>query len=134
MTSDDYDKSYYDFHMNLLKAFLESIGKQPPFSLPDCHQEDIDFLAELQQLPHSGGTELLMQGQQLMCRVVAGYSHLMPLLPRDLLWFFGGDCLHFMPDEEISIFQNLAEQLYEAQTTHVEFSYEQARMKAFGLH
>ena len=32
-----------------------------------------------------------------------------------LLWFFGGDCLHFMPDEEIDLFQRLDERRYEAE-------------------
>jgi len=28
-----------------------------------------------------------------------------PLINRELLWFFGGDCLHFLTDEEIDTFQ-----------------------------
>jgi len=28
-----------------------------------------------------------------------------PLIDRELLWFFGGDCLHFLTDEEINQFQ-----------------------------
>ena len=58
----------------------------------------------------------------------------MAILPRDLLWFFGGDCLHYMPDEEISLFQQLDEQRQAAQETQTPFSYEQARLAILGLH
>lgn len=36
-------------------------------------------------------------------------------MPRDLLWFFGGDCLHFMPDEELSLYQATEERRYECE-------------------
>ena len=58
----------------------------------------------------------------------------MPLLPRDLLWFFGGDCLHYMPDEEIRIFQELDEQRETAKENNEAFSYEKARLRSMGLH
>lgn len=142
MTNEDYDKAYFDFHQRLLKAFIEQIQNQVPFipgnsdtqDLDTPSQKDQDFLTELNQLPHSGGSEHLIQGQHLLCRIVATYPHLMPLLPRDLLWFFGGDCLHFMPDDEIAIFQRLDEQRQEAIQAGHSFSYEAARAKAMGLH
>jgi hypothetical protein len=58
----------------------------------------------------------------------------MPILPRDLLWFFGGDCLHYMPDEEIRIFQELDEQRENAKENNEIFSYENARLRSMGLH
>lgn len=69
-----------------------------------------------------------------MCRVVGSYPHLMPLLYRDLLWFFGGDCLHYMPDEEIAVFQHLDEQREDAKQQQVAFSYKEARAKSMGMH
>lgn len=134
MTNADYDKAYLEFHLRLLNAFLERAKQQPPFSLETCEQEDQDFFRELTELPHSGGADLLIQGQQLFCRIVAAYPHLMPLVPRDLLWFFGGDCLHYMPDEEIRIFQQLDELRQNAIEANEDFSYENARMKTMGLH
>ena len=32
-----------------------------------------------------------------------------PMIDRELLWFFGGDCLHYLTDEEIDRFQRLEE-------------------------
>ncbi len=54
-------------------------------------------------------------GQDLISQVFHRYPQIAHLVPRDLLWFFGGDCLHFMPDEEIDLFQRLDERRYEAE-------------------
>ena len=134
MTTEDVDKAYFDFHINLLSEFIKQVQQQPPFCLDDCIEDDQNFLLELNQLPVVGGSELLIQGQQLLCRIVASYPHLMPLVPRDLLWFFGGDCLHYMPDEEINVFQQLDELRQSAKESNSNFSYEKARLSTMGLH
>lgn len=134
MTNADYDKMYVEFHLHLLNAFIAQAEQQPPFCLEDINLDDQEFIAELKQLPQTEGPELLNQGQQLLCKIVAAYPHLMPILPRDLLWFFGGDCLHYMPDEEIHIFQELDEQRHYAKENNLPFSYEKARLSTMGLH
>lgn len=134
MTSDNYDQNYIEFHLRLLKAFTEQVSQQMPFCLEDCSQDDESFLIAIRLLPTLEGTEFLIQGQDLLCKIVAGYPQLMHLLPRDLLWFFGGDCLHYMPDEEISLFQRLDEQRQAAKENNDPFSYENARAQRFGLH
>ena len=78
--------------------------------------------------------DYLYSGQQLICRIVAGYPHLTPLVPRDLFWFFGGDCLHFMPDEEIRQYQVLDERRVAAEEAGKAFNYERERAAVFGLH
>jgi hypothetical protein len=80
-------------------------------------------------------------GRTTLCRIVAAYPDLMPYVHRDLFWFFAGDCLHFMPDDEISRYQQLEELRYEAEQlnsdlnpdTHSEFNYAEERAKVFGL-
>ncbi|RYZ77428.1 MAG: dehydrogenase [Proteobacteria bacterium] len=120
--------------MRLLNSFIKDVIQQQPFCLESCSQDDLEFLAALKELPTVGGSEFLIQGQHLLCKIVAGYPHLMPLLPRDLLWFFGGDCLHYMPDEEIGLFQRLDESRDAARISDSAFSYEKARANIFGLH
>ena len=44
-------------------------------------------------------------GQELLSEFFQRYPQVAHLIPRELLWFYGGDCLHFMPDEEIQQFQ-----------------------------
>ncbi len=134
MNRDAYDQNYIEFHSRLLNAFIEKASHQFSSEPMDSADNDKDFLAALQQLPELEGTKQLIQGQALLCRIVAGYPSLMIFLPRDLLWFFGGDCLHFMPDDEISIFQALDDQRQSASEANRPFSYEQARAIALGLH
>jgi hypothetical protein len=134
MTINELDKAYLEFHARLLSEFIKQISGQPPFCLEDCSQDDQDFLLALSNLHNTEGSDHLIQGQYLLCRIVAGYPHLMPLLPRDLMWFFGGDCLHYMPDEEIRMFQQLDEQRQNAKENNEAFSYENARSNGMGLH
>jgi len=117
-----YDQEYYTYHLELLAAFSAQVQELPPFNTEPPSEDE----------SHEPG--FLEQGQTLMCRVVGSYPHLMPLLYRDLLWFFGGDCLHFMPDEEIAVFQRLDEQREEAKEQQVPFSYKEARAKTMGMH
>ena len=130
-----YDQEYYTYHMELLSAFSAQIQQLPPFNEESPSEDDQEFLVALAQLQQSSqGINFLEQGQILMCRVVGSYPHLMPLLYRDLLWFFGGDCLHYMPDEEITVFQRLDEQREYAKQQQVPFSYKEARAKSMGMH
>lgn len=130
-----YDQEYYNYHLELLAAFNAQIQQLPPFNTEHASEEDQEFLAALAQLHQQPqGIDFLEQGQVLMCRVVGSYPHLMPLLYRDLLWFFGGDCLHFMPDEEIAVFQLLDEQREEAKQEQKAFNYKEARARSKGMH
>lgn len=96
---------------------------------------DIEFLAALDDLAKSSqAIDWLDKGQRILSRVVGAYPHLMPLLYRDLLWFFGGDCLHYMPDEEIAVFQQLDELRETAKSEKHQFDYKETRAKLLGMH
>ncbi|MDQ2075253.1 PA2817 family protein [Marinimicrobium sp. ABcell2] len=132
-TSDD--THYQEYHQRLLRDFVRQVQQQPPFVLDECEAEHREFLERLETLSRSSESDnFLFEGQEVLSRVVAAYPHLMPLLHRDLLWFFGGDCLHYMPDEEIARFQTLDERRHEAAAKGEAFSYESERAKLFGLH
>ena len=66
-------------------------------------------------------------GQDIMCQVIERYPQIAHLVPRDLLWFFGGDCLHFMPDEELDLYQALEERRYEAEQNDEPFDWNQEK-------
>ena len=51
--------------------------------------------------------DLYEKGPALIFRLFETYPDFAPTFPRELLWFLGGECLHFMPDEEITVFQQL---------------------------
>lgn len=48
---------------------------------------------------------LYEEGPELVSRLFTTYPDFAPTFPRELLWFFGGECLHYMPDEEIAAFE-----------------------------
>ena len=118
----------------LVTQFTQSVQQQPPFIEDDCDEQHLAFLRRLEALPQQQGNEYAEEGQALMYQSIAAYPHLTPLLPRDLLWHFGGDCLHFMPDEEIDRFQQLDEQRHEAEQAGQDFDYERERARVLGLH
>ena len=60
------------------------------------------------------GADLYTDGPTLVSRLFTGFPDFAPIFPRDLLWFFGGECLHFMPDEEIDAYQQLEQQRLDA--------------------
>ena len=131
---------YLNYHVSLLTEFKTLITKQPPFnlagssdetnteSLSEQDQQTLDTLDALCKIEHyhEPASE---QGQWLISRIVSTYSHLMPLLNRDLLWFFGGDCLHYMPDSEILFYQQLDELRYAAEEHNKPFDYVDAKRR-----
>jgi len=66
-------------------------------------------------------------GQDLLCQVIQRYPQIAHLVPRDLLWYFGGDCLHFMPDEEIDLYTALEERRFEAEENEEPFDWDQEK-------
>ncbi len=129
--------NHHAFHINLLKASFNRLLKQPPFNGEEILQDDQDFLAQLVDLAKAledHDSEALYNGQEALGRLVRCYPQLVPLVERDLFWFFGGDCLHYMPDDEIELFQQLDELRYEAEAAGETFNIEEARARVFKLH
>ncbi|MGH1374671.1 MAG: PA2817 family protein [Cellvibrionaceae bacterium] len=125
---------YFQFHQSLLKN-LYQLTEQ---TLDESHrsQEDQTLIEQLAQLSNANAINesFIAIGQQVICRIVAAYPHIAPQTPRDLFWLFGGDCLHYMPDEEIAKYQRLDELRFDAEDNNTEFDYEGERARILGLH
>jgi hypothetical protein len=67
-------------------------------------------LARAFEAASASASSLYADGRSLVDRLFTTYPDFSPTFPRELLWFLGGDCLHFMPDEEISLYQQLEDQ------------------------
>jgi hypothetical protein len=80
------------------------------------------ILVALAELPRDPVSSQYL-GQDLISQVFHRYPQIAHLVPRDLLWFFGGDCLHFMPDEEITLYQALDERRFEAEENDEPFDW-----------
>lgn len=119
-----------DLQLQLLKEFINLLVKQPPFNSTEMDSLDQDFLEQLVRLAkavEAKDTDSHFLGQDIVTRLIRNYAHLAPLLDRELLWFFGGDCLHFMPDEEIAMYQTLDDLSYDAAANNTDFDRREAR-------
>ena len=120
---------YLDHHLALLahlRSILVALGEAE--QVPE--ESHLLFLERFDELLHvlpQEPEQSLYLGQDLICQVIHRYPQIAHLVPRDLLWFFGGDCLHFMPDEEITLFQALDERRYEAEQNDEPFDWEQEK-------
>jgi hypothetical protein len=106
------DQQYLNHCLSLLDEFANGLDRRTA-SLPEG-----DGLRELAQgflgLLPPANKDIQNRAQPLVDRLFTTYPDFAPTLPRELLWFFGGDCLHFMPDEEIALHQQLDELRHEA--------------------
>ena len=124
------DQQYLQYCRDLLAEFSASFARRSEH-LPedDPLRELADAFSRLCATPE----ELYSQGPALVSRLFTTYPELAPLLPRQLLWFFGGDCLHFMADDEIDQFQALEEMRLQADAAGEPFDYQAARAKLLNL-
>ncbi|WP_191600143.1 PA2817 family protein [Marinomonas algicola] len=87
-----------------------------PFDQTPLAEEEEDFLQkwddlmeEIKSLSH----DYLFTAQELLARLIRCYPNLTALIKRELLWFVGGECLHFLGDEELALYQKFEETAYE---------------------
>ncbi|MBA1274717.1 PA2817 family protein [Stutzerimonas azotifigens] len=115
---------YLDHHLALLahlRGILLAMGENEQVS-EESHALFLERFDELlTALPNVPEERHL--GQDMICQVFHRYPQIAHLVPRDLLWFFGGDCLHYMPDDEIAVFQELEERRYEAEQNDEPFDW-----------
>ena len=127
---------YHEFHVELLKQTYNQLLSHYPFNTEELMIQQQDFLDDfvaLIDLCQKQSEDATEKGQHFCTGWVRTYSDLTPLLPRDLLWYFGGDCLHYMPDDEIVQFQYLDEIRHEALSAGKEFDYPSERSRVFKL-
>lgn len=124
------DEHYLHYCCDLLATFsrqlVDQVGDVPA---NDPLRELADALSALAP----GSPDFYENGSLLLSRLFTTYPELAPLLPRQLLWFFGGDCLHFMADEEIDQCQQLDEMRREAAAQGEVLNLREARAKLMNL-
>lgn len=100
------DQQYLQYCHEQLSEFADTLFQRTTTLAED---DPLRQLAAAFQNLANGHLDLYRDGPRLIERLFTTYPDFAPTLPRDLLWFFGGDCLHYMPDEEIATFQQLEE-------------------------
>jgi hypothetical protein len=121
-----------DFHAEQLKLFAQfNDGLQATAALPGG--ETLTTLAqqfaELVDQPEN----VMDEAPGLVFRMLTTAPQLAEHFPRDLLWYLGGECLHFMPDEEIERLTTLDEQRRDAAARGERFNWREAQASARGL-
>jgi len=109
-----------------LRGILVALGEAEQVP-EESHALFLERYDELSLLLPVEPIESQYLGQDLLCQVIQRYPQIAHLVPRDLLWYFGGDCLHFMPDEEIDLYTALEERRFEAQENEEPFDWDQEK-------
>ncbi len=125
------DEQYLLHCRELLTDFARGLSTRTA-SLP---QDDTlrQLAAEFERLAQGGDADLYSEAAPLVDRLFTTYPDFAPTFPRELLWFFGGDCLHFMPDDEIALFQQLEEERSQAAAGGNILDLQAARAKLLNL-
>lgn len=105
------DAQYASHCFEQLQRFANDMTKRTGH-LPE--EDSLRELAAAFQALSAGKRELYVDGPALVSRLFTTYPDFAPTFPRDLLWFMAGECLHYMPDEEITAYQQLDEMRAEA--------------------
>ena len=121
---------YHTYHIALLKSLYDTLRAQSILMEQVPEESNLLFLERFEEMINqleAGEQEALFSGQEILCQIISRYPQIAHLIPRDLLWYFGGDCLHYMPDEEIAQYQLIDEHRAAAEERGEVFNWEQAR-------
>jgi hypothetical protein len=126
MTQSDYEI----YLLQQLNGFLaelnhktQELNEDHPFAL---------WLQRTSAVAKAGPADYGTLRQQVLA-LFTHYTDMAPLFPRDILYFLGGECLHFMPDEEITAYQALDEMRFEAESQQKRFDWEQSKQSLKNL-
>ena len=111
-------------------------SQQAQFKQKPLAEPDEQFMARLTELVSGDLTPeaLYEKGQLFVEGIIANYPLVTPALNRDILWLLGGNCMHFLSDEEIQHYQVLEDLLYDAQQNNETLTFQEAKAKALKLH
>lgn len=118
--------SVFTYQQNLVAELIPALGQHEPFTEADINPQAQEFLEQLRLLSQieKASENYFNLGVELLTRLVRAYPHLVHLAHRDLFWLFGRECMHFLTDDEITIYQKIEDERYQHEP---ELSFEQAR-------
>ncbi|MEE4660986.1 MAG: PA2817 family protein [Halieaceae bacterium] len=123
------DIEYRDYCLTLAQRFSERLAQEAGRASPDDPLRDLQ--AGFEAL--ACGQDVYERGPALVARLFGSCPQLAPLFPRELLWFIGGECLHFMPDSELAQFQQLEDMRADAAARGERLDYQAERAKLLKL-
>jgi hypothetical protein len=123
------DLQYREHCLGLLASFAALMAKQSAHTSGDDPLRELASEFELL----ASGADLYDIGPPLVAKLFSSCPHLAPSFPRELLWFLGGECLHYMPDEEMDLFQKLDDMRTEAEAAGTLLDYHEAHANLLKL-
>lgn len=124
------DEQYLEHCSALLTQFSQTLATRTA-QLPADHP--LRELGEAFTTLGDSAGDLYARSPELVARLFDTYPEFAPTFPRQLLWFLGGDCLHYMADEEIAQYQQLEELRLAAASRGDTFNFSEARAKLLNL-
>jgi len=124
------DEHYLEHCRSLLAGFSRTFATRTR-QLPDDHP--LRELAGAFEDLAASSADLYTDGPPLVARLFDTHTEFAPTFPRQLLWFFGGDCLHYMADDEIAQCQQLDELRLAAARRGETFDWNASRAKLLNL-
>jgi hypothetical protein len=125
------DEQYLQYCRTLLADFSHTFATRTA-ALPADHPLR-ELALGFKELDDRTAVDLYTLGPDLVSRLFDTYPEFAPTFPRQLLWFLGGDCLHYMADEEIAEYQLLEDLRVEAASNGKVFNIIEARAKLLNL-
>ena len=112
--------------LDLLRSILVAVGDAEQIH-EESHALFIERFDEMKSALPVDPIDSQYLGQDIMCQVIERYPQIAHLVPRDLLWFFGGACFNFLSDEELDMYEALEERRYEAEQNDEPFDWNQEK-------
>ncbi|WP_019530328.1 PA2817 family protein [Dasania marina] len=121
---------------NLFSTLYKYCAVLPPFCNDELSESEQNFINNLEQLANNSLNDeaLYEKGQRLIENIIANYPMLTPALNRDILWLLGGNCMHYLGDDELSDYQRIDELLHEAHDNDTPLSFQEAKAQVLKLH
>lgn len=90
-----------------LRTLHRTILASPEFAEPrgELQERVIARLERLQEKLETAQSDYEFEGREFLMTLQGQFPDIWPLVERQLLWFFGGECLHFLDEDEIVWFQ-----------------------------
>ena len=114
------------YHLELLQETLQRLEKAEERESNAVGEEILQQFRDLIDQLTEHRDSAYDTGQDLFNKIGTHNPQIMPAIDRALFWFFGGNCMHFMTDEEITRFQHLDEMSADAEAEGHEYDYRSA--------
>ena len=121
-----------DFHREQLGQFQAFAERIKSVAATDEGAALAELAGRFVELADEPG-RIMDEAPPLVARMLTTAPQLAPEFPRDLLWYLGAECLHFMPDEEIERYHSLDEDRRAAAERGETFNWREARAAALKL-